>query len=367
MARLLSRLGVLAALAALATVTSACSATPATPPGSGSAAPSSSAGPTTTPLATLAVASVPPASALPSNLFPCDLSASSFIVSLHTPHGIVDARGLAAPEASAAASASAAPATVANAGELVGAQSYTADFALDFGGYQQPVAPTAIQASVALPGTAQQATIDLHATSAGITIPDGKGAATLTLLLTIANDPCPDLLATVHVAFRLVPAATAAACPTGQPGYAQLIADLDPRLTVGGVTRQLAIDALAARYVNVAGADQVPPFAGYNPTAPAATADRGHAITITSAAKGITVTAATVQVWRRSDVVGADGKVDATGAGEPLATEQLKGSGGIVSWAGPGTAGNYVIGVFPRWSQACMTGTGYVFLSLTVS
>jgi hypothetical protein len=339
------------------TLAAACSANPR-------ATTQPSAAPTATPLATLAIGSVPAGSALPSNLFPCDLSPSSFVVSLHTPHGIVDARGLAAP-ATPAASASSVPTTIANAGELVGAQSYTVDFALDLGARQQPVAPRAIQASVSMPGSAQPATVDLHDTSAGIGLPDGKGAATLTIALTIANDPCPDLLATVQVAFRLVAATTAAACPTGQPGYVKLIRDLDPRLTFAELTRPFAVQTFVARYFNVAGADQIPPFAGYNPTAPAATVDRGRATAITSAAKGIALTGGTVQTWRRGDVVGSDGKLRQS-IGDPIANDEVEATSGTIAWPGPTKAGDYVVGVLPTWSQACMTGSGYVFLSVTV-
>lgn len=361
MARLLSRSDLLVLLVLTAAVAGACSAS--TTPASGAA---SSTRPPATPSPTLAVGSLPPASALPSNLFPCDLSPSWFVVSLHTPHGIVDGRGLAAPAASPAQSATAAPTAIANAGELVGGQTYTADFALDLGATRQPVAPTAIQASTSLPGVARPATVHLQGTSAGISIPDGKGQATLALALTIANDPCPDLFATVQVAFRLVPAATAAACPTGQPGYVRLIQDLDPRLTFAGVTRAFTVQSFVARYVNVAGSDQIPPFAGYNPTAPAATAGKGRAIAITSAAKGMTLTAGNVQLWRRADVVGKDGRLR-TATGEPIGNDDLKATGGRITWAGPTRAGDYVAGLLPTWTQACMTGSGYVFLSLTVT
>jgi len=356
MARL--RLLVLAAVTAAA---AACSANRAATPRTSA----TTSTPSPTRLATLAIGSVPPASALPSNLFPCDLSPGSFVVSLHTPHGLVDARALGTPERSAGASTLSSPTPIADAGELVGSQSYTADFAIDLRGRQQPIAPRAIQASVSVPGAAQPASVEVHDTSAAIGLPDGRGAATLTIALTIANDPCPDLLATIQVAFRLVPAATAAACPTGQPGYVKLIQDLRPRLTFADVTRAFAVETFVARYFNVAAADQIPPFAGYNPTAPAATAARGRAISIKSAAEAIALTGATVQVWTRDAVVGADGKLN-DAPGESIVTDQLEARSSAITWAGLTKAGDYVIGLRPEWTQACMTGSGFVFLSLTV-
>jgi hypothetical protein len=146
----------------------------------------------------------------------------------------------------------------------------------------------------------------------------------------------------------------------------KLIQDLDPRLTFADVTRAFAIQTFMARYVNVAGADQIPPFAGYNPTAPAAIADHGRPIAITSAARGIALTGATVQTWRRADVVGADGRLKQA-MGDPIANDEVQATSGRISWPGPTKAGDYVIGVLPTWSQACMTGSGYLFLSLTVN
>lgn len=320
------------------------------------------------PATTRATGSRPPASALPSNPVPCDPSSRPFVVSLHAVHGIVDAPGTAAPElpaSPAGSAASATPGTVADAGELVGERSYTVDFALNLGTDRQPVAPAAVQASVSMAGAALPVPVDLRQTSAAIILPDGTGPATLIVVARIAARPCPDLLATARFKFRLVPAATAAACPADEQGYARLIEGLAPRLTFAGVTRAFAIETFLARYVDIAAADQVPPFAGFDPATPAATADRGRPVEIRSAAPGVALTGGIVQTWRRADVVGPDGKVRQA-AGAPIAEEQVQAADGVNAWTAPSAPGDYVIGLLPTWSQACMTGSGSLFVSLTV-
>lgn len=345
---------------AMAVLIAACSST--TPR---SAAPSATSTPTPRPSPTLVIASVPPASALPSDLFACDLATDTFEVSLHTPHGIVDARGaLQAMGASPAPSASVAT-DIPDAGELVGGQSYTADFSLDLGDHRQGIAPKAIQATVSIRGSAAQARVDATGTSAGITLPDGHGAASLSIGLTFGNAPCPDLTSSVRMTFQLVAAATAAACPTGQPGYVALIADLRPALNFAGDTYGFTVQSFAARYANVAAIDEVPALAGFNPTVAAASLARGKEAAITSATKGITLTGGSIDLWRREDVLGSDGKVKAS-PGTPISTEKVAAKSGVITWTAPTATGAYIVGISPMWTQACMTGGGYVFVAATV-
>ena len=356
-----------------ALVMSACASSPPASPSSARPAPSGGPvasprppGPSASPVSSAVLSPatalvMPPASpgpsATPSSLISCSLPGERFELSLHTPRGVVDAHGDPA-----------APAPVgpgAKAGELVGGQSYTADFSLDLGGHQVPVSPRAIAASVTVPGQAAPARIDLQGASAGITLPDGHGDAVLTLVLTVENAPCPDAFATIRVGFRLVPAATAAACPTGQPAFIARIRDLDTRLRFGGAVPRMTVQSFVARYVNVAAADQVPPFAGFDPGANAVTAAAGKPIRLEAVSGDLALTGADVQVWRREDVVAADGSIRQT-PGERLDTQALRAASGVVTWTPPAGAGEYVVAIAPSWSETCMTGTGYAYLSLRV-
>lgn len=279
-------------------------------------------------------------------------------MSLHTAHGIADAHGDAATGA---------PATPeADAGELIGLQSYTADFSLDVGGHQVPLAPKSIEATVSVPGAAEQAKLDLHESSAGVTLPDGHGNAVLALVLTVVNAPCPDVFATIRFRFRLVTAATAKACPTGEPGFADLIKKLDLHVRFGPTSLPMTVQTFVGRFVNVAGYDSVPAFAGFDPGFAPLKTKAGQTPSLQMSSPGVTLVGGNVQVWRRSDVVGPDGRIKQT-VGESLEEIILAPKLGLAIWTPPKKAGEYIVGLYPAWSQACVTGTGFVYFSLRVT
>src|SRR4051812_36841940 len=204
MARLLKLLIVVTLLAAVTACTSSATTRPSpTPTTSASTSPTAfvsgtaepSATPTTEPSATLEIPTLPPGSALPSSLFPCTTAAGIVAVSVRTPRGIATVRAPLAPgdataPSSTPAAAASTPAATASAsgaavsaGDLVGSQTYPLAFALDASGKAQPIAATSGTATVSGGGlaAATPASLNVNGSSGAVTLPDGDGAALLTL------------------------------------------------------------------------------------------------------------------------------------------------------------------------------------------
>jgi hypothetical protein len=345
----------------------------------GCAVPASSAAPSATDSPTptdspIPIGSVPPASALATSIIACDLAADTLHLSLHTPRGLVDAQGSlvasngASPALSGASpSAPSAPTSggPTAAGELVGGQTYPVDLTLELNGGVQSIMPKAVQGTVSVAGHQLPATVATDGASVGVTLPDGSGDAVLSLGFTLDNSPCPDLLSTIQLGMTLVPAATAAKCPSAASGYASLVQSLDTRLKVGGTTRRFTVGSYSGRFVSATAADQVPPLAGFNPSLAPISVPAGKSVAITPVGSDVALIGADIAIWPRSAVLGADGKVKAT-LPDPTAQQSLAAKDGGLTWTAP-KKGDYIVGLLPRWSQACMTGQGYLYLAVSAT
>lgn len=143
-----------------------------------------------------------------------------------------------------------------------------------------------------------------------------------------------------------------------------LLQTLDLSVDLGGHPVATGLISYQARFTPDNGSDQVGPFGGFDPAAPALTLTAGSSVAITMSSSQATLTGADVQIWLRTDVVGADGTLKPN-PGDRIEGKHLDATGGTATWTTP-VAGNYVISIGPAWSQACVDGSSLGYTSVKV-
>ena len=292
----------------------------------------------------------------------CELPAPALTVSLRGIHETTDAEVVMA-----AGAPSAPPEGPPDAGQFVGGHAYRVSISFDIqDATAVSVTPVGISSTLTVGGTAEPVAAKIADGGADITLPDGDGAAILTIVPTIESDSCAPLSPAAAFAIQRVPAATAAACPPDQDGSIALLQTLDTRLRIGSSVASFDNQAFEARYIAAAGSDSIPAFANYDPSASPVTVASASSVDVSAAGTDLSLEGADVQTWQRDEVVSAGGQL-LPSPGDPIDRQVLTAVAGTARWDAPETPGRYVVAIFPTWTSDCLTGQGYLFISVTVT